>query len=790
MPAAATTGDFVQLVAKSGLVEPEELTRHFDALATEGEMPDSPAALAERLIQDGLLTAFQTRFLLRGKYKGLLIGRYKVLQPLGVGGTGHVYLCEHRAMGHRVAIKLLTGVRKDNFMVVERFFREACAAAALDHPNLVKAHDIGHDGNYYYLVMDYVEGISLHELVGRHGPLTPERAAHYVAQAASGLRHLHEAGLVHRDIKPANLLLNRQGTIKILDLGLACFLQDRKASLTQKYEGQAILGTADYLAPEQALNSTGVDQRADLYSLGATLYFLLAGHAPFEGSPVPQKILQQVNAEPEPLERVRPGVPAELAGMVRTLMAKDKGMRFASAGAVVQALAPWTRTPIPPPAEELVPVPRRPAPRSNSGSLGRNAILCDTHRPAERNIRPTPPPDTVVQAPPAKLTKRTTARRPSGPRPARARSRVRVWGAAGGAGVLVLIAATLWVALARSPRDPAVSAAAPVPAATLAVPGLASLVGGQDKRANSDTLSVKPMRTFEGHTGPVESVVFTPDGRQAISGGHDRILRVWDVATGLDVVALEGHRDQIHSVSIAADGRSVLTSGRDRTARLWDLRAGAEVRRFEGHTDALNGAAFSPDGRWVITAAGNGWPQPEKDYTLRLWETATGKEVRRFEGHTQAIWATAFAADGRHILSGSFDGSARLWDVQTGQELRRFESSGYRIHAVAMAADSQRIATAGADKVVRLWDIRTSRTLQAFEGHTDVVAAVAISPDGNRILSGADDRTVRLWDTVSGRELATLLGHTDSVWGVTFSPDGHWALSASKDRTLRLWRLP
>src|SRR5262249_40468605 len=148
-----------------------------------------------------------------------------------------------------------------------------------------------HDGNLHFLVMEYVDGSSLRQIVKKHGPLSIPRAAHYIRQAATGLQHVHKVGLVHRDIKPSNLLLDSKGTVKILDLGLARFFNDHHDTLTEKYDGKTILGTADYLSPEQGINSHDVDIRADIYSLGATFYFLLTGKTPFEGGPVTQKLL-------------------------------------------------------------------------------------------------------------------------------------------------------------------------------------------------------------------------------------------------------------------------------------------------------------------------------------------------------------------------------------------------------------------------------------------------------------------------------------------------------------------
>src|SRR5262245_8996630 len=218
MPAPATSNQFLDNLRTSALVKKEKLEEYLEGLRAQGDVPEHPKSLAARLVRDGLLTGFQAQQLLAGRYRNFIVGRYKLLQPLGSGGMSKVYLVEHNEMGHRVAMKVLTQKRGGTDpALLARFLREARVAAKLDHPNLVRAHDIGRSGrDINYIIMDFVDGASLGALVKRRGRLTPEHAAHYIAQAASGLQHIHEAGLIHRDIKPGNLLVDRTGAVKIL----------------------------------------------------------------------------------------------------------------------------------------------------------------------------------------------------------------------------------------------------------------------------------------------------------------------------------------------------------------------------------------------------------------------------------------------------------------------------------------------------------------------------------------------------------------------------------------------
>src|SRR3954466_3599267 len=309
MPAPATIDEFLELVRKSGVIDEKRLAPQIERLRATGQIPTEPNKFAGVLVRDGVLTQFQAEQFLQGKWRRFTIGKYKVLEKIGSGGRGSVSLCEHKLMRRRVAVKVLPSAKAEDASSLERFYREARAVAALDHPNIVRAYDIDQDDKLHFLVMEHVDGASLQEIIKRSGPMDPLRAAHYMRQAALGLQHAHEAaGLVHRDIKPGNILVDRNGIVKVLDMGLARFFHDDEDNLTKQYD-ENVLGTADYLAPEQALDSHSVDIRADIYSLGATFYYLLTGSAPFPEGSVAQKLIWHQNRQPRPVKEMRPVVP-------------------------------------------------------------------------------------------------------------------------------------------------------------------------------------------------------------------------------------------------------------------------------------------------------------------------------------------------------------------------------------------------------------------------------------------------------------------------------------------------
>lgn len=336
-----TVEQFVDLLKRSQLIEADQLQRVLkEHLPPNSEETITAEALAEKLIAAGHLTRWQCDKLLEGRYKGFFLGKYKLLDHLGTGGMSSVYLAEHVLMQRRVAIKVLPKHRVQDASYLARFLREAKAAAALDHRNIVRAYDVDNDGVNHYLVMEYVEGQDLQRMVRERGPLPFHMAAEYIRQAAEGLHHAHQAGLIHRDVKPANLFVDKNGTVKLLDLGLARFTNDERGSLTIAYD-ENVLGTADYLAPEQAVDSHRVDHRADIYGLGCTLYFLLTGHPPFCEGTLAQRIMKHQREAPPDIRRDRPDVPEDLVAICLKMMAKKPAQRYQTAAEVAQAMRLW-----------------------------------------------------------------------------------------------------------------------------------------------------------------------------------------------------------------------------------------------------------------------------------------------------------------------------------------------------------------------------------------------------------------------------------------------------------------
>jgi serine/threonine-protein kinase len=342
---------FYKRLRQSNLLASEDLERVRRDIESVG--PNMRAeALGRRLVRDGKLTEWHIQMMLSGKF-AFFLGKYKLLDLLGYGGMGVVFKAEHSLFRRIVAIKVLHKERMKNPAVVARFHREIQAAATLNNPHVVIAYDADCVRDTHFLVMEYVDGTDLATILEREGKLHVDEACEYARQAAVGLQHAHERGMVHRDIKPSNLIVTGRGDeplVKILDMGLARFVSEELEELPTSDSRSSdpgltqvgqIMGTPDYMSPEQAWDTKAVDIRSDIYSLGCTLYLLVTGLFPFSGKTAMEKVVARTESDPQPPSRYQPEIPAELDAVILKMMARNPDCRYQSPAEVARALEPF-----------------------------------------------------------------------------------------------------------------------------------------------------------------------------------------------------------------------------------------------------------------------------------------------------------------------------------------------------------------------------------------------------------------------------------------------------------------
>jgi len=590
-----------------------------------------------------------------------ILPEYEILAKLGRGGMGVVYKARRRQDDRIVALKVIRKDRLQHEDAVRRFRREAQAMARLSHPNIVQVFTADQAGDLHYLVMEYIDGLNLDQLVAKQGPQPIPRTIDFLRQAALGLQHALERGLVHRDVKPSNLMVTpappppdqdqraaRYGcVVKLLDMSVARLLQwaGQPDSLSTLTQGGAVIGTADYVAPEQLEDPRRADIRSDLYSLGCSFYFILTGQVPFPGNSLVAKLDQQRWQTPTSIHQLRDNVPPALVTIIQRLMAKNPRDRFRTPGELVQAL------------EQM--------PRSGFASA---------------------PPLTTFPAI-AKLTGHENT----------------IWSLAWSADGSKLISggkdrgARLWdVAAARQLRmfhgfNQDVRAVTFLPGndrAALAVGAGIRLV---------DLGTGQELLRLTGHTAAVKCLLAAPDGKRLYSAGEDRAVRAWELPTGRDVQRFSRHTAEVTSLALVPPDGPLFSAGRDAVLRSWDLRSGQLAREIPSGGAAILALALSVDGRFLLTA--------HFDTLIRLWDVATGRELRRFLGHKQMVAAVAFLPDGERFLSAGHDGTVRVWDLETGVEHAHLEGATAPLHTLALSPDAKTVAAAGADKTIYLWNV-------------------------------------------------------------------------------------
>ena len=723
----------------------------------------------------------------------VILDTYEVKGILGKGGFGRVYRVHHKSWNMDLAVKRALNLDEQG---KQAFIDEAQKWIDLGlHPHIISCYYVRNIDGFPHTFAELAEGGSLHDWIERDKGNLYEGDHHQILarildiaiQFAWGLGHAHDRDLIHGDVKPQNALMTSEGVLKVTDFGLA-------RAGRGVWEGEAIERELDHhnivfspyhCSPEQRMGKA-LSLTTDIWSWAVSVLEMFNGGISWMGGQVAGSALESYLQRAGGEEAIPPMPPA-VAELLRGCFWEDPQIRLKDMLLIADRLTGIYRAVTGNDYFRMVPQ----AADLLADSLNNNALsMLDLGKPevAEALF------EQAVEADGQHVD-------------ANYNLGLLRWRSGRMADVDLLqklqqieqdkpedsgLASALgWVCMESGRFQEA-----------LAYFEQAGQLGGDSDSENGVRLA-RPLaengagaclQTFEGHTNWVNSVAFSPDGHQALSGSWDKTLKLWDLAQGACLRTFEGHTSHVYSVAISPDGRQALSGSYDKTLKLWDLAQGACLRTFEGHTGEVTSVAFSPDGRQALSGS--------DDKTLKLWNLAQGACLRTFEAHTGGVNSVAISPDGRQALSGSKDKTLKLWDLVQGACLRTLEGHTGEVTSVAFSPDGCQGFSGSSPgdllskkldfvELIKLWDLAEGKCLGTFKGHTNNINSVVISPDGRWALSGSADKTLKLWDLSKGKCLRTFEGHTclTGVKSVSFSPDKRRALSGSWDNTLKLWDL-
>ena len=714
-----------------------------------------------------------------------VVGPYKLMQEIGEGGMGTVFLAQQQDPVKRfVALKIIKA-GMDSRSVLARFEAERQALARMDHPNIAKVFDGGATpAGRPYFVMELVRGAPITKYCDEHR-MSPRDRLELFIQVCQAVQHAHQKGIIHRDLKPSNVLVapyDGKPVVKVIDFGVAKAVGQPLTEKTLVTGFGAIVGTLEYMSPEQAeIDQLDIDTRSDVYALGAVLYEMLIGTTPLERERVKQSGVF------EALRRIREEEPPTLSNRLTSteelpVIAANRGTEPAKLARLVRGELDWI------------------AMKALEKDRNRRYETADAFATDVQNYLDDKPVRAVP--PSAGYRLRKFARRNT-----RALAMISVLALAVVVGAAALTVSTVLVWNANQELTEAIDRE------RLAVDGERReayfqriTVAHREVSVGNVAAALRALREcpddlrgWEWHfllrlckveplvlrdSTEVYGIAFSPDGEQIASAGRDGKVKIWNSRTGRIIQEFPAHAGAACSVAFHPDGRYLASAGADRLVKVWDLAA-TQQPAFTGPCDAIRkfGAAHTvafrpPDGRHLAAGC---------DEEVRVWDWKTDQLLYTVSGPQYDSIPIVFSPDGQRLATGgAWEQGLILWNAESGRLLGTLPEPRHPVTALAFSADSARLASASLGRTVSLWDATTRGLLRPIP-HSGNVLGVAFSSDGRLLASTGEDKTVHLWDTATGREVLGLLGHTDMCGCVAFSPDGSRLASASHDKTIIIW---
>jgi WD40 repeat protein/serine/threonine protein kinase len=699
---------------------------------------------------------------------GDAIGPYKLLEKIGEGGFGAVYVAEQREpIRRRVALKIIK-LGMDTKQVVARFEAERQALAMMEHPNIAKVLEAGAtDTGRPFFVMELVRGITITDYCDQNQLSTRQRLDLFI-QICHAVQHAHQKGVIHRDIKPSNILVTLHDGVpvpKVIDFGIAKATQGHLTDKTVYTEFRQFIGTPAYMSPEQAeMSGLDIDTRTDLYSLGVLLYQLLTGQTPFDAKELLAAGLDEMRRTIREREPLRPSTRLKsLAGDLLATTARQHGTEPLRLLNLLHGDLDWI----------VMKCLEKDRTRRYDSASG---LAMDI----QRHVNHEP----VLARPPSNLYRFHKFVR---------RNKLEF-------GAVCAVAAALVIGLVISITA---KQAAQAQASRAELAQAVRLVA-EDYRSDALTYLVRSLSSDPGNSSAVTrlttllayhswmlpspilrlgdrpmSAQFSPDGKRIVTASNDGTARVWDAQSGQLLTEPLKHTSIVCTAQFSPDGKRIVTASNDGTARLWDACTGRELTEPLTHLNGVKSAQFSPDGLLVVTASG--------DNTARVWSAQTGRPLTQPLRHGSNVASAQFSPDSQSVVTTSDDHTARIWNAHSGQPLTGPLQHRRSVDSAQFSPDGTRVVTASWDGTAQVWDAHTGQPVNGPLMHGQPVLSAQFSPDGTRIVTGCMDAMACVWNAKSGQQITGPLKHLGQVCWAQFSPDGTRVVTASFDDTARVW---
>ena len=725
-----------------------------------------------------------------------LVDKYRIDALIGQGGMGAVYRATHLELDRVVALKVVLPDYVSSSETLERFRREARAAARLNHPSVITIYDFGVlENGRAYLAMELLDGRSLRDEIEKLGIISPKRTLEILKPVCEAVQAAHNAGVIHRDLKPDNIILESseigQELVKVVDFGIAKLKEKSGKSLSLTGPG-LVMGTPHYMSPEQCKGEE-LDTRSDIYSLGVMLYEMLAGQVPFDAPTPSAVIIQHAIDPPRRLSLIRRDIKIEIEEVIMKSLTKSRHTRQQTVMQLYLELekaisSPKPQSIFPNLVSANIPIPPLP-PRSLSSTVTPKDVkalseeeLLKFSRKAETIL------DNRIIEPPRPVPQLQQIEQPIKQQvQQQVEQSVEI-------SLPTELSATELIS-EDNPLSLTIEQVIERPI-TLGEPNgfleeerlEVNKVNDLDLEASellahtssyNGEVKLQEVAVLQGHEHVVKAVGYTPNGKYLVSSSADGTIKIWDLKKKRVRGALHGHELAVNALAISPNGALLASTSSDGSVRIWDLVSEKEITSFDKYQGSLRSVAISPNNRLLVLA---------NDARIELWDILSRQKQAVFEGHIRLVEALEFSHDGNFLVSGGVDETIKIWDINKKSLVGTISCPNHCVNTLSNSVDGI-LATGSKDYTIRLWDIASRTELAVLEGHKASIRTIAFSARGDYLVSGDWDGVIKLWDTSTGVSIFSIQAHESAILTVAFSPDEKQVASAGYDQIIKLWNV-